>query len=386
MKLYVDFPIAPLNCLPRVVANATGQNVEMVIADDKMKKSLTNNTGSFPVLETKEGSINEAIAISKYFCALAGDKMIGKTNVEKAQVDQWISFANTTLLPCATTVNQGIFGTEEMQQTVWNEASKNLKAHMKVLNTALEGKNWLVGKEASLADIVMIVYLMHNLQTVLDGGFRKAMKNVNAWAEACLALPAVINTFGKVQMCAKPLKPVCIQEVKVKKEVVVQVKKVKEEKPKDNVESLPPSPFNIYDFKTLFINNKEKATKGMDMFYEMLDWEGWSFWQFVYDKYGTEGSKLDHTNNLMFGFLSRAEHTNKYCFGRQGVFGEEGASTLDIKGVWLVRGQEIPDGLAKEHPQFEYYNTKKLDPRNNKDDDKMVRTYFSCNIGDMVDG
>jgi hypothetical protein len=34
-----------------------------------------------------------------------------------------------------------------------------------------------------------------------------------------------------------------------------------------------------------------------------------------------------------------------------------------------MRGQVIPDGLAKEHAQFEYYKTRKLDPRNNKDDD-----------------
>jgi len=34
-----------------------------------------------------------------------------------------------------------------------------------------------------------------------------------------------------------------------------------------------------------------------------------------------------------------------------------------------MRGQVIPDGLAKEHAQFEYYKTRKLDPRNSKEDD-----------------
>jgi hypothetical protein len=31
----------------------------------------------------------------------------------------------------------------------------------------------------------------------------------------------------------------------------------------------------------------------------------------------------------------------------------------------MMRGQVIPDGLAKEHAQFEYYKTRKLDPKNN---------------------
>lgn len=51
-------------------------------------------------------------------------------------------------------------------------------------------------------------------------------------------------------------------------------------------------------------------------------------------------------------------------------------------GVWFVRGQELPDGLAKEHPQMEYYRTRKLDPQNNKEDDALIRSYFGGKEGD----
>ena len=37
-----------------------------------------------------------------------------------------------------------------------------------------------------------------------------------------------------------------------------------------------------------------------------------------------EGDKIHIANNLMTGFLSRAEHTTKYTFGRHCVLGEEG--------------------------------------------------------------
>jgi hypothetical protein len=42
-----------------------------------------------------------------------------------------------------------------------------------------------------------------------------------------------------------------------------------------------------------------------------------------YDIYEGEGAKLHVTSNLLNGFLSRAEHTNKYTFGRMCVLGEE---------------------------------------------------------------
>jgi elongation factor 1-gamma len=256
------------------------------------------------------------------------------------------------------------------------------------MNTSLEGKKWLVGAEASVADVIVAAALMLNFQTTLDAGFRKAMKNVEAWASACYALPAFQKIFGNVQMCAKPLKPVCVAEVKVEKKKAAPVAaapKPVEEKVKDNVESLPETKFNVYDFKTFYVNHPDKKGEAVDEWYKMLDWEGWSFWLFTYDMYTGEGEKLHVTNNMLTGFLSRAEHVNKYCFARHGVFGEE--PKLQISGVWLCRGpKEVPDGLMKEHAQFEYYKTRQLDPRNNKEDDTLVREYFGGNEEEMIGG
>ena len=140
----------------------------------------------------------------------------------------------------------------------------------------------------------------------------------------------------------------------------------------------------MYDFKTFFVNHKDMKGAAIDESYKMIDWDGWSFWHIKYDKYEGEGVKLHVTNNLLTGFMSRAEHTSKYTFARMGVLGEE--PDLDIAGVWLVRGQEIPDGLAKEHAQFEYYKPRKMDPRNNKEDDTLVREFFGGKVEEMVGG
>lgn len=89
----------------------------------------------------------------------------------------------------------------------------------------------------------------------------------------------------------------------------------------DNVQSLPETKFDLFSFKTLFVNHPDKAGKGVDTFYEMLDWDGWSFWRIEYDIYPGEGDKYHVCNNLLSGFLMRAEHTSKYTFGRQCVLG-----------------------------------------------------------------
>jgi len=39
----------------------------------------------------------------------------------------------------------------------------------------------LVGGEISLADIIVSLILLEPLQTVLDSGLRKAMKNLSDW-------------------------------------------------------------------------------------------------------------------------------------------------------------------------------------------------------------
>ena len=80
--------------------------------------------------------------------------------IEQTQVDQWVNWSQTTLEPSSQQVQSGIFNQNEIFQAAFNEASKDLKAHTKVLNTALTGKQWLVGNSISLADIAVAASLV----------------------------------------------------------------------------------------------------------------------------------------------------------------------------------------------------------------------------------
>lgn len=269
-----------------------------------------------------------------------------------------------------------------------------MKNALRVINSELEGgKKFLVGNDATCADIVLSMTLKFAFQTVIDAGQRKApvMKNVSTWMQTCLDLPSIKKICGNVQMCAKPMKGFSlIVEKKEEKKKEAPASKPKEEKKEekkpekvlDNVQSLPETNFDLYNFKTFFVNHKDMGGAAVDEWYKILDWEGWSFWYIQYEKMKGENVKTYVTNNFLTGFMSRAEHTSKYTFARMSVLGEE--PDLEVEGVWLFRGQEVPDGLAKEHSQFEYFKTKKLDPRNNKDDDKLVRDFFGKKVGDKI--
>ena len=111
----------------------------------------------------------------------------------------------------------------------------------------------------------------------------------------------------------------------------------------------------------------------MKMFWEQFDAEGFSLWLVKYDKYTGEGEKLFSTNNLVGGFMQRLDHFRKYAFAVHGVYGDE--PNLDIKGLWLWRGTEIPFEM-KDHVSYEYHFFTKLD--STKEEDRQLVEDFWC--------
>lgn len=65
--------------------------------------------------------------------------------------------------------------------TQYNDAVKGIKEQVKVLNSHLQGKSFLVGDRLTIADIAQFTSLIVPFSFVLDGGFRKAMPNVSQW-------------------------------------------------------------------------------------------------------------------------------------------------------------------------------------------------------------
>ena len=87
---------------------------------------------------------------------------------------------------------------------------------------------------------------------------------------------------------------------------------------------------------------------------------------------------LYQTENLMRGFLQRFDHFRKHALAKLNMIGAE--PDLDIKGVWIFRGLEMPQE-AKDHPQFEYMQPRKMDI-NNADDLALIAQHLGAKEGD----
>ena len=138
------------------------------------------------------------------------------------------------------------------------------------------------------------------------------------------------------------------------------------------LDQLPPSTFDLFSFKTLFVNapNKHEAVKFL---FDNFDKNGYSMWVIKYQKAEGEGKVLFMTNNLKNSFLQRLDHFRKYAFGVHGVYGEE--PNLEISGVWIWRGTEIPTEI-KELDSYEYHTFEKLD-LSKPEDRQTVEEYWT---------
>ena len=56
-------------------------------------------------------------------------------------------------------VYNGVFGWAKLDAATYNSAINDLKKNIRVMNTALEGKKFLLGDDLTIADIILANYL-----------------------------------------------------------------------------------------------------------------------------------------------------------------------------------------------------------------------------------
>jgi len=152
------------------------------------------------------------------------------------------------------------------------------------------------------------------------------------------------------------------KETAKKKEDVEEEDEPEKEKKKPNpLDSLPPSTFNLDEWKRVYSNEKD-TRKACEWFWEHFDPEGFSLWFSNY-KYNHELDVVFKSCNLMGGFIQRLESLRKYGFGSLILFGSDG--NLEIGGAWLVRGKELPEEVTG-CPDFTSYDFIRIDHTNSE--------------------
>ena len=373
------------------------QNVDWDDKETREKLLPKSPTGTLPYLETEEGLLSESKAIEIYLAEKYKPELLGKDDLEKAQVRQWMDFASFELGDCAQKLVYPIFGWKPFCKESADEANMRIKEFMKALDQQVKGKRYAFGEELTLADIALFNKLKFFFQLVFPKGFReKVCPNVNDWFLRVLNTPETDKVYGTVLLCNQPLKPFISEKKEEKKEEKKKETKKKEEKPKEEkpkeeekpkkkqnpLDLLPPSKLELETFKRAFLNNKDKED-AMKKFWEVYDPEGYSLWHLEYQNLPTECKVLFRTSNSKGMFLQKCDALRRYAFATHGVYGVE--DDYKIRGVWMFRGLEIPQEM-KDNDLYEYITFTRLDP-NKEEDKKLVHDYWTkLNETDEVEG
>ena len=272
-------------------------------------------------------------------------KLYGKNSFEQGKVDQWLDWLSGDLMPAFVATYGAITGYKPVDEKTFNENLENLKKKLQILEDHLSHNKFLVGDGVTIADISLAATARAPAATVFDNEFRKNFPNFFNYFHAVSTLPQVLKSLGRVRYAEKrwplyvPPQPKKEEKKAAEKPAAKPKKKDDEEeeeeqKPKVDeakveLESLPPSPFNFYDFKTMITNASDKKAAVAE-FWKLFDPEGYSLWFVEYIKAPGEGKVVFLTNNLMNGFLQRLDHFRKYCYAIYGVYGDE--PNLEIRG------------------------------------------------------
>ena len=364
--------------------------------EDKRKTLVTKSpTGTFPYLECEEGVLSESKAIEIYLAEKYKPELLGKDDIEKAQVRQWMDFASFELADCALKIVYPIFGWKPYCKQSADEANTKIKEFMKALDQQVKGKRYAFGEQLTLADIALFRQLKFFFQLVFPKNLReKVFPNVTDWFLRVLNTPETDKVYGKVILCNQPLKPYISEKKEEKKEEKKkeEKKEKKEEKPQETEEpkkkkvnpldELPKSRLELEVFKRAFLNNKDKED-AMKKFWEIYDPEGYSLWRLEYQNLPTECKVLFRTSNSKGMFLQKCDAVRRYAFAVHGVYGVEG--DYKIRGLWMFRGLDVPQEM-KDNDLYEYITFTKLD-HNKKEDRDFVHDYWTkLNETDEVEG
>ena len=350
-----------------------------------------NPNGKVPTLKTPEGAIFESTAIARYVARMRNDTgLMGATFFQQGQVDQWIDWATTEVISVLNPWLYTIMGFLPPNPKTIEQAKEATKKPLSILNNYLAEHTFLVGERITLADIVMVCQLLYPMKFLFSPEYRAPYPSLMRWFLTCVNQKEFAAVMGRVDLAEKemalPKKEKKEQPKKEeKKEEPKKEEPKKEEAPakkaKNPLDLLPPTEFDLDNWKRIYSNTHSDFYSVMDKFWPMFDKEGWSLWICDY-LYNEENKKGFMTSNLVGGFVQRSDSLRKYAFGNMNILKDENEPFYRIRGAWLIRGLEIQP-MLDENPDAAYYKWTKVDITNEADKKALADLWCAS---DKIDG
>ncbi|MGV8996499.1 MAG: glutathione S-transferase family protein [Parvibaculaceae bacterium] len=200
MKLYNENMPAPNPRRVRIYLAEKGLDVPLVhIAMMKREHKSPefrekNSLGQVPSLELDDGTvISESVSICRYFEALHPEKpLFGRTPLEVAQIDMWLRRIEFVIMtPIGNYWRHAHPYTSKLLTQFKDFGESNVEAasrSLQWLNRELEGHDFVVGNDFSVADIMMLCSIDFGIYTGLN--IPDDCANVKAWHERVSARPS----------------------------------------------------------------------------------------------------------------------------------------------------------------------------------------------------
>lgn len=216
--------------------------------------------------------------------------LLGKTKQDYASILRWLSFANFEVLPRFGAWYRPLLGLDGYNKKNVEEAAKGALKNTAVLESYLSSNTYLVGERITLADFFTAALFTRAFATVLDKEWRAKNPAVTRWYNTIIDQPAFKAVhpnpiFAEEIIKYTPPK----KEEKPKAAAAPAAEKPAEpkpEKPKHPLAALPPSDFNLEDWKRMY-SNEDTRSVSLPWFWENYKPDEWSLWRVDF-KYNEE--------------------------------------------------------------------------------------------------
>lgn len=186
MKIYGDATSG--NCLkPRYVADFLRLPYEWVAIDITKGESrspnhlMRNPQGQVPVLELDDGRfLAQSNAIIRYLAR--GSSLLPSDPFEQAKIDEWLFWEQYSHEPYVAVCRSQMVYQKRLksERDAWRV--ERAEYALDTMDTALDGQDWLVNNQLSIADIALLAYT----RLAPEGGFDLGSRpHVSAWIARC---------------------------------------------------------------------------------------------------------------------------------------------------------------------------------------------------------
>uniref|UniRef100_A0A8C2LWK1 Elongation factor 1-gamma n=1 Tax=Cricetulus griseus TaxID=10029 RepID=A0A8C2LWK1_CRIGR len=298
-------------------------------------------SGKVPAFEGDEGfSVCESNAIAYY---VSNEDLCGSTPEAAAQAVQWVSFADSDVIPPGSTWVFPTAGITRHNKQATEIAKEAVRRILGPLDTHLKTRTFLVGERVTLAEITDVCTLLWLYKQVLEPSFPQAFPNTNRWRE-------VKPCEKMAQFDAKKF-----TESQPKKETPARKEKgSREEKQKQRKKAAAPAPEEEMEECEQALPCQgplcspaqeylRHAVCGTAMFWEHFGKDG--LWYAEY-RFPEELTQTFMSCNLITGTFQRLDKLRKNAFAGVILFGTNNSSS--ISGVWVFRGQELAFPLSPD--------------------------------------